>query len=270
MSPDDATPTEPVAATEADEAKPKKSMKERLAFMSKGGEKMDKVPLVNKVPRSMRVLFVIVIIVVLVAAFVAVGMLMGKDDKPPSTNNNVINPDKLEDFSWSSGPISSSASEFQQIQTPLDSIMSGNGTVLVDAITMSLEWQDEPDQTWAGRLRVNSPDSFQLRIDIGTGNYTVESEMTPNDASTKQGSVSLALDMSSTNFTYVVVGNASSAKMPEGVFDLPIDLYIVMGEAGDLYAEGPAMFKLNDFGNDYTLTVTVEGKVIPADDTKPE
>ncbi|NIP37329.1 MAG: hypothetical protein GWN18_20940, partial [Thermoplasmata archaeon] len=84
--------------------------------------------------------------------------------------------------------------------------------------------------TWAGRLRVNSPDSFQLRIDIGSGNYTVESEMTPNDAGSKQGNVALSLDLASTNFTYIMVGNASM-ELPEGVFDLPIDLYIIMGEA---------------------------------------
>ncbi|NIP34114.1 MAG: hypothetical protein GWN18_04145, partial [Thermoplasmata archaeon] len=56
---------------------------------------------------------------------------------------------------------------------------------------------------------------------------------------------------------------------PEGVFDLPIDLYIIMGEAGDLYASGPAAFKLNDFGNDYTLTVSVTGKVVPEDKANP-
>jgi hypothetical protein len=268
MSPDDVTPTEAEATTEADEAKPKKSFKERMAFMGKGGEKMDKVPLINKVPRSMRVLFVIIIIVVLIAVFVAVGMMMGGEDKAPDTNNNTINPDKLDDFDWSSGPISGTAAEFQSIQMPLDSILGGNGTVLVESISLSLEWQDEPDQTWAGRLRVNSPDSFQLRIDIGSGNYTTESEMTPNSESSKQGSVSLSLDMSTTNFTYVMVGNASTAKMPEGVYDLPIDLYIIMGEAGDLYAQGPAAFKLNDTGNEYTLTVSVMGKIVPDDDTK--
>jgi hypothetical protein len=269
MSPDDATETGTEAATEAEEAKPKKSMKERMAFMGKGGEKMDKVPVINKVPRSMRVLLVLLIVVVVVLAIVAIGM-MGGDG--PSTNggDKTVNIAKLDDFDWSSGPLSGSASEFQTIQMPLDTMISGNGTILVDGISMSLEWQDEPDQTWAGRVRENSPDSFQLRIDIGGGNYTVESEMTPNDAGSKQGTVSLALDMATTNFTYVMVGNATGMDLPEEVFDLPIDLFIIMGEAGDLYASGPAMFKLNDFGNDYTLTVSITGKVIPEDDTKPE
>ncbi len=268
MSPDDATPTELAEAKPAEEVTEKKSMKERLAFMGKGGEKMDKVPVINKVPRSMRVLFVILIVVVLVVAIVAVGMMMGGDDSP-NGGPKKIDPAKLEDFTWSSGPLTGSASEFQTVQMPFDSMLTANDTILVDSISMSLEWQDEPDQTWAGRLRVNSPDSFQLRIDIGSGNYTVESEMTPNDAGSKQGNVALSLDLASTNFTYIMVGNASM-ELPEGVFDLPIDLYIIMGEAGDLYATGPAAFKLNDFGNDYTLTVTVTGKVIPQDKLSPD
>ena len=260
------TETEPVA--EAEEAKPKKSMQERMAFMSKGGEKMDKVPLINKAPRSMRLVLVIIIVVVLIVAVSAGVMMMGGDDKPgPSTNK--IDPAKLEDFDLTT-TITGSASEFQTIMWTLNTMVEGNGTVLVDGITMSLEWQDEPDQTWAGRVRENSPDSFQLQIDIGTGNYTVESEMTPNDAGSKQGSVMLNLDMASTNYTYVMVGNASDLDLPEGVVDLGVDLYVVMGEAGDLYASGPAAIKLNDFGNDYTLTVTMTGKSIPADTSQPD
>jgi hypothetical protein len=266
MSPDDANPTETEPAGDAEETKPKKSLKERMAFMSKGGEKMDKVPGINKIPRSMRLLFVIIIVVVLLAAIIGVAMMMGGDEKPgPSTNN--IDPAKLEDFTWSSGPTTGTASEFQAIQMSLDGMLEGNGTVLVDGISLALEWQDEPDQTWAGRVRENSPDSFQLMIDIGTGNYTVESQMTPNDAGSKQGNVALALDMASTNFTYVAIGNTTGLDLPEGVFDLPIDIFVIMGEAGDLYASGPAAFKLNDFVNDYTLTVSVTGKVIPDDDS---
>jgi hypothetical protein len=229
---------------------------------------MDKVPVINKVPRSMRVLLVLIIIVVVVLSVVAIGM-MGGDGPSGDGGDKTVNVAKLDDFDWSSGQLSGSASEFQTIQMTMDSMLTGNGTVLVDGISMSLEWQDEPDQTWAGRVRENSPDSFQLMIDIGGGNYTVESEMTPNDAS-KHGSVSLDLDMSSTNFTYVMVGNSTGMDLPEDVFDLPIDLYIIMGEAGDLYASGPAAFKLNDFGNDYTLTVSVTGKVIPADEAPSE
>jgi hypothetical protein len=268
MSPDDAIPTETEPAGDAVETKPKKSLKERMAFMNKGGEKMEKVPVLNKVPKSMRLLVVIIILVVVIAA-ISVGVMMrGGDDKtPPDTNK--INPAKLEDFNWPSPPQMGTASEFGQTQWALETMIEGNGTILVDSISMTLEWQDEPDQTWAGRNRENSPDSFQLRIDIGGGNFSIESPMTPNDAGSKQGSVSLDLDMASTNFTYVLLGNATDMEFPEDVFDLPIDLYIIMGEAGDLYASGPAAFKLNDTGNDYTLTVTVGGKVIPDDSTQP-
>ena len=132
---------------------------------------------------------------------------------------------------------------------------------MVDAVGMHLEWVDEPDQTWAGRNRENSPDSFQLRIEIGAMSF--ESEMTPNEASSKEGSVEIQVFTTAANYTYVVVSNASDVQLPEGVGEVPIDLYVIMGEAGDLYASGPALFKLNDMGNDYTLTVYVNGKVLP-------
>ncbi len=258
MSPDDATGTSPQAAEPVEEAATKKSLKERMAFLSKGGEKMDKVPGINMVPKSMRVLLVIFVVAMVIVAAWAV-MRSGGDDTP-EPKSNTINPAKLDDFSWSSGPVSGSMSEFQESMMSLSSMLS-NGTILVDSVEMYLEWQDEPDQTWAGRVRENEPDSFQLRIAVG--NETVESQMTPNDAGSKQGNVALSLDMSSTNFTYVMVGNASDIKLPDGVGEVPINLYIIMGEAGDLYASGPALFKLNDFGNDYTLTVSVTGKVVP-------
>jgi len=258
MSPDDATGTATEPAAPAEEVAPKKSLKERMAFLTKGGEKMDKVPGINKVPKSMRMLLVLLIVAVVIIAIAAVAMMGGEENTTPKSNT--INPAKLEDFSWSSGPVSGSMSENQESQMSLSSMLS-NGTILVDSVEMFLEWQDEPDQTWAGRVRENSPDSFQLRIAIG--NETFESDMTANDAGSKQGSVALSLDMSMTNYTYVLVGNDTDIKLPEGVAEMSINLFIVMGEAGDLYASGPALFKLNDTGNDYTLTVSVTGKVVP-------
>ena len=263
MSPDDATSTETGPAAEAEDAKPKKSMMERMAFMSKGGGKMDKVPGINKVPKSMRVLVVLLIVVVIVLAVTAIALMGGSDDKP-DPGINTLNPTKLDDYDWSSGPSAGTASEFSETTMTLDTLIGENNTVLVDSITVTLEWQDEPDQTWAGRVRENSPDSFQLRIDVGNGNFTVESEMTSNDAGSKQGSVSLTMDMGLSNFTYVVVGNVTDVELPDDITDMGVNLVVIMGEAGDLYASGPAAFKLNDFGNDYTLTVTVSGKVVPA------
>lgn len=263
MSPDDATSTEAGPATEDTEAKPKKSMKERMAFMSKGGDKMDKVPGINKVPKSMRVLVVLLIVVVLILAVSAIALMGGNGDKP-DPDIKKLDPAKMEDLDWSSGPNAGTASEFSETTMTLDTLIGENQTVLVDSITITLEWQDEPDQTWAGRVRENSPDSFQLRIDVGNGNYTVESEMTSNDVGSKTGSVSLTMDMGLSNFTYVVVGNVTDADLPEDITDMGVNLVIIMGEAGDFYASGPAAFKLNDFGNDYTLTVSVTGKVIPA------
>ena len=271
MSPDDATPTELEEAKAAEEVTPKKSMKERFAFMGKGGEKMDKVPVINKVPRSMRVLMVIIIVVLLVVVVAAAMMLMGGEDKPNGGTTSAIDPAKLDDLDWASGPVAGSASEFSESSTTLDTVMGANQTVLVDSITMTLEWQDEPDQTWAGRVRENTPDSFQLRIELGNQTYSVQSEMTPNDANSKQGSVSVTLNVAEFNMSYVAVGmNVSNMDLPEDVGFMGISLVIIMGEAGDLYASGPAAFKLNDFGNDYTLNVSATGKVIPADMVNPE
>ncbi|UCC93782.1 MAG: hypothetical protein JSW25_03705, partial [Thermoplasmata archaeon] len=140
MSPDDANPTETEPAGDAEETKPKKTMGERMAFLTKGGEKFDNVKGFNKIPRSLRVLTLLIIVVLVVVIVMALMMMGGGDDKPP-TNANRIDPAKLEDFSWSSGPTMGTASEFQQIQFTLDGMLEGNGTILVDSISMTLEWQ---------------------------------------------------------------------------------------------------------------------------------
>jgi len=233
-------------------------------FMGVGAaERLDKVPIINKVPKSMRVLVVVLIVALLVIAVSSAaffGSVLSAFKESQGADGNSINPEKLEDFSWSSDPIHGSMSEYQESMMPLSSMLS-NRSVMVDAVGMHLEWVDEPDQTWAGRNRENSPDSFQLRIEIGAESF--ESEMTPNGESNKEGSVDIQVFTGSANYTYVVVGNSSGLQLPEGVGEVSIDLYIVMGEAGDLYASGPALFKLNDLGNDYTLTVYVTGKVLP-------
>ncbi|NIS19166.1 MAG: hypothetical protein GWN89_04285 [Thermoplasmata archaeon] len=213
----------------------------------------------------------IVIIVVVILMSVSAVMFLSLLEKSLTDEGDGLNIAKLDDFTWSSGPVQGSASEFSETVLTLDSVMDHNQTVLVDMIMMELEWQDEPDQTWAGRVRENSPDSFQLMMDLGEGYYQVGSEMTPNDAGSKQGSVTLALDVSMSNYTYVLVGaDPTGLDLPLNVTDMGVSLVIIMGEAGDLYATGPAMFKLNDFGNDYTLTVTVTGKVIPQDKLSPD
>ncbi len=234
------------------------------------GERMDRVPLLNKVPSSLRVLVIVIIVVVILTSVSAV-MFMSLIEKGLTDGGDGINPAKLDDFSWSSGPVQGSASEFSETVMTLDSVIGQNQTVLVDMIVMELEWQDEPDQTWAGRVRENSADSFQLMIDLGEGYYQVGSEMVPNDEGSKVGSVSLVMDVSTSNYTYVLVGaDPAALDLPLNVTDMGVNLVIIMGEAGDLYASGPAMFKLNDFGNDYYLTVTVTGKVIPPDKVSPD
>ena len=259
MSSDAQTTAPPPVAGEA-EVKQKKSMKERMAFLDKSGQSMDKVPGLNKIPRSLRIVAVIIVLILLVA-IIAVAWPSGP---APSEKPTTIDPAKLEDFSDDLGPTDGQLTEYQDTSVPLDQIMPANGSYLVDSIEATLTWTDEPDQTWAGRTRVNSPDSFQLVIDIGNGNFTVESDMTPNDAGSKQGSVSISLDMAATNFTYLVIGNASGDMLPDDVTDLPVVIHIYMGEAGDLYASGPALFKLNDTGNTFSLMVSVSGKQLPS------
>lgn len=269
MSPDDApTDTSQTAAeapAAADEAvKEKKSFKERMAFLDKGGEKMDKYPGINKIPRSMRVLTILIVLVLILAIIMA--WPSGEKAPPKDPSLDVAN---LEDWSWTSDPMSGEMSEFQNTVFTLSSLMGSNETamsLLLDHVEMTVTWEDEPDQTWAGRVRENSPDSFQVEIHAIDGNITVTSDMTPNDQGSGQGSVSIILDMSSQNYTYLMVGNTTtSADLPEDILETGLELIMTMGEAGDFYASGPALFKLNDTGNAYTLTVSASGKIIPAE-----
>ena len=62
----EATEGEPVAEADAGEKK------DRLAFIGKAGDSMGKIPVVNKIPRSMRLIAVLLVLIILVLPFVVV------------------------------------------------------------------------------------------------------------------------------------------------------------------------------------------------------
>jgi hypothetical protein len=265
MSPDEAQnlPTQAVAtdASVAAEAKPKRNpfafMGKASGSMGKAGDSLGKYPVIKKVPRSMRLVVIILILVIIVAA-IAVGLPKG-DDTPDGPKVLVI--DNLEDFSWTSSAITGNLPEFSSFPFMLEDLMEANGTYFIDRLEATVTWTDEPDQRWGGRIRVNAPDHFAIEFVVG-GNISSKSDFVGNDPDSKQGSVSHYLEMSSTNFTFVMMGNASGVEIPEDVLMGGIDVVVWLDEAEDLYASGPAAIKLNDVGNDYSLVITVSGKVL--------
>lgn len=265
MSPDDADTNASQQVTEMPtldaEAKQKRSFKERFGKgMDKGGDSLGKVPGIKRIPKSLRVIAVLLIVVLIVLAGVAIAMSLGGDEdtgpKPPKT----LNVDTLDDWSWSSGPIDGEMTENTDSTMDLETLTGfpTNATIFIDSITMTLEWTDEPDQRWMGRVRVNNPDSFAVEINTSL-NLSSESAMTPNSEADKEGSVTTTLAVSG-DVGYIMFGNATGLKLPEDVVTSIINLVIYMGEAGNYYAEGPAAFGLHDYGNIYTLTVTCSGK----------
>ena len=232
--------------------------KDRLAFMGKAGDSLGKVPVMNKVPRSMRFIVLIVILVVVIAA-IAVGLPKG-DDGPTAPSTLVV--DDLEDYSWTSASIDGTVNEFSSASFNLADFIDSNGTLFIDKIDVTVTWTDEPDQTWMGRTRENLPDHIAVEILVGEGteSFSVISEFGGNAPGSKQGTVIQSMDLSSTNFTFVMMGNATGVDLPDGLLMGGINIIVWMDEAEDLYASGPAAFKLNDTGNAFSLTITISGK----------
>jgi hypothetical protein len=261
MSPDDTVATETGPAPDAAEAAPKKSIKERLQFLGKGGEKMDKVPVFNKIPKSMRLIVVLLIVVVLIVAFVGIGM-MGGDDKPPTPNGKTINPAKLDDWSWPSGVLSQSLLNEGTTQTfSIGGMLPANGTMLVDFIEVTITWQDEPDGSVGPRQKTNEPDTFQLEVN-SSANVSGISQETSNSHGSSQ-SITLSVDVGASGFSYLALGNVSDVKLPPDVVVSDLNVMVHMIVAGDHHSS-PEIVYINDFGNDYSIEITLSGKVIPA------
>ena len=267
MSPDEAqTPETQAVVTEAAEGKPKRNplafMGKASGSMGKAGDSLGKVPVFKKLPRSMRFVVLILILIILISV-IAVGLPKGKDT-PDGPTTLVV--DNLEDFTWTSSAITGNLNEFGNAPFNAKDFMDANGTYFIDRIEATVTWTDEPDQTWMGRTRENLPDHFAIEIFTGEGNlsYSTTSELVGNDAGSKQGSVNHILELSASNFTFVMMGNASGIELPDDLLMGGVSVIVWMGEAEDLYASGPAAFKLNDVGNDFSLIFTVSGKLLAA------
>jgi hypothetical protein len=266
MSPDDASETVSEPVDDAGEDMPKKSMKERMAFLGKGGEKMDKVPVFNKVPSSLRILLVLLIVVLVVVAAWGIMSIMGGNGGSKE-DPNVLDPRKLDEYADSGSPISDYLNEYTNYTTSLGEVMGGNGTFLAETVSLTLDWTDEPDTTELGRVRENQPDNFQLEINVGWNEtWTVQSGIVPNTRSSSGGSGQIVLDVDIGSLVngYVAVGNMSGKYIPDEVIYLDsINIVVYLHEAEDKYASGPAALLWNDFGNDFSLAVSVTGLVVP-------
>ena len=270
MSPDDATSTEPAPVADAEEAETKRSMMDRLAFMSKGGDKMDKVPVINKVPKSLRVLFVIILVVVVVVAVVAASMLMGGEDKPDGGSGKTIQPEKLEDWTWGPGPMAQPLLDEGRSQPfSLAALIENNGTVLVDQVEVTITWTDEPDTNLGPRQKENEPDTFQLEMN-SSANVSAMSDQMSNSHGQSM-SITLTLDVGTSDYSYLVLGNVSAdMKLPDDVAVSDINIIVHMIEAGDFHSPPPEFVYVNDFGNDYSIDIMASGKIVPEDDSNPD
>ena len=267
MSPDEAqTPETQAVATDAAEGKPKRNpfafMGKAGGSLGKAGDSLGRVPVMKKVPRSMRLIVIIIILIVVFAA-IAVGLPKGKDT-PDGPSTLVI--ENLEEFTWTSSAITGNLNEYGSAPFNAEDFMEANGTYFIDRIEATVTWTDEPDQRWAGRTRENRPDHFAIEITAGMSNdtYSTISGFVGNDPSSKQGSVNHFLEMSSSNWTFVMIGNVSGIDLPDDLLMGGVFVVVWMDEAEDLYASGPGAFKLNDVGNDFSLVFTVSGKILAA------
>lgn len=252
------TETEPAA--EAEEAMPKKTMQERMAFMSKGGEKMDKVPGINRVPKSMR-LIVVIIIVVMVLAAISVAVMMSGGDNKPTPNTNNIDPAKLEDWSWNTGALAQPLlNEGTSQPFSIGDMIETKGTVLVDSIEVTITWTDEPDGNVGPRAKENEPDTFMLEVN-SSANVSAMSQEMSNSHGTSQ-SITLSVDVGTSDYSYIVLGNVSDVKLPDDVVVSDLNVIVYMVVAGDHHSSPEFLF-INDFGNDYSIEISLTGKVIP-------
>ncbi len=232
-----------------------------LKGMSAGA--LGKMKGVSKLPKKTLMIIGIIAIVVVVAVVV---VAVGGGDKKPSGGGG-IDVAKLDDWSGDLDPITLNLVEGtpdvpNSVSFDLADLLAENatGVYFITNIEASLTWQDEADQRWMGRTRVNRPDSFQLEINTSV-NASAKSEVKANDVSSKQGSVSLSFAVSGSEYTYIVAGNSTDLELPPEATMGAVTVVVYLYEAQDLYASGPAAFKLNDPGNDFTLTIKVRGKV---------
>ncbi len=254
----DETPTEPQIDVGEAEAKPKKSLKERMAFLDKTGKPMDGVPVFNKIPRSARLLVVIIIAVVLIGAII---LIAGPSGDGPIDTPDTVNIDKLEDWSWSSGSIQGDfVTEGGTGTHAIASMIEGNGTIFIERVDVTITWTDEADGSIGPRQKENQPDTFVLEIN-STANVSAESAETSNAHGSSQ-TISMSLDIADSGYTYLVMGNTTDLKLGDDVTMGDINILVHMIIAGN-HSSPPELLLINDLGNDYTVEISASGKNIP-------
>ncbi len=232
---------------------------------------MGKMRGVSKLPKKTLYILFGIIIVVIIAGVAGVAM-MGGDETP--SGGGGISMNDLRDWSldvpsFTQNLQEGSATAPSSVEFDLADLMgpeySSNGTYFISEVTATLIWQDGPDERHAGRMRYNDPDNFQLEIN-STANASEKSEVVGNDQQTKQGKIGpITMSVTDGAYTYIVMGNATGLKLPDVATTGNITVIVYLYEAEDLYADGPAALKWNDFGNDFTLSVSIKGKVYLAD-----
>ncbi len=254
----DETPTEPQIVVGEAEAKPKKSMKERMAFLDSTGKSMDDVPVVNKIPRSARLLVLIIIAVVIIGAMIWIALPSG--DKPIDEPDNV-NVDKLEDWSWASGSIQGDfVTEGGTGTHALASMIEANGTIFIERVDVTITWTDEADGSIGPRQKENQPDTFQLELNSTINVSEMSTEMS-NSHGTSQ-SISVSVDIADSGFTYLMIGNTTGLKLGDDVTTGDLNIIVHMIMAGD-HSSPPELLLINDTGNDYYIEISITGKNIP-------
>ncbi len=256
MSPDE-TPTEPQIDVGEAEVKPKKSMKERFAFLDKSGESMDNVKGINKIPRSMRVL-VLLVVVILLVAIIWVAWPSGDE---PTPEPNTVNIDKLEDWSWSSGSAPADLLTEGLTDTyPLSALIDANTTVFIESVDVTITWTDEPDGSIGPRQKENQPDTFSLEIN-SSANISAMSEDISNSHGSS-GTITVSVDIADSGYSYLLIGNTTDLKLGDDVMTGDLNILVHMIVAGD-HTSQPQILIINDTGNDYSIEITVTGKSAP-------
>ncbi|UCH88224.1 MAG: hypothetical protein JSV49_08135 [Thermoplasmata archaeon] len=115
-------------------------------------------------------------------------------------------------------------------------------TQFVNMVSLTLEWNDEPDQT---RRHENQPDSFQVGL-LSPDGATFVSDMMYNDAGSKYGIVEIN--------TGTIDPPAGWDIREEEDFQNTWRIIIICGDCGDHEASGPAVLKFTDNGNNWYLT----------------
>jgi hypothetical protein len=207
-------------------------------------------------PKKVQMIILVVIVVVAAVTLAAVAMSGGSAG---SKKASTINLAALKDLKMDLPAQKANLVETQSTTFNLADLLGTNATYFVSDITVTLTWTDGADERHFGRMRYNQPDVFQLEINSSM-NASAKSEPTGNDMTSKQGTIQLSMQVSDSGYDYFVIGNTSALRLPDTVINSDITVMVTLVVAGDLETS-PAFLKWNDTNNDYTIKITVNGKV---------